>query len=223
MQFAYQFPERCERLVLVASGGVGRAVNPVLRALSAPGADWVLPTALAVGDAPMVPGTLRQFGRVAKAFGLGIGTDADDLINGYTRLKDPVARKAFFRTLRSVVDPRGQHVTMLDRCYLTRGMPTMLMWGGHDPIIPSSHAYVARAAMPGSRLEMFPQAGHFPHRYDPQRFAHTVHDFVANTPPAVHDAYTWRTLLRDGPAATVASQPSFVAAAAAQSGHRSGV
>src|SRR6201989_2100855 len=43
MQFAYQFPERCERLVLVASGGLGREVNLLLRAAALPGADWVLP------------------------------------------------------------------------------------------------------------------------------------------------------------------------------------
>src|SRR5438105_1742084 len=31
MQFAYQFPERCERLVLVASGGLGKEVSPLLK------------------------------------------------------------------------------------------------------------------------------------------------------------------------------------------------
>src|SRR5438034_1130402 len=31
MQFAYQFPELTERLVLVASGGLGRDLTPVLR------------------------------------------------------------------------------------------------------------------------------------------------------------------------------------------------
>ena len=43
MQFAYQFPERTERLVLVSSGGLGREVHPLLRAASLPGADFVLP------------------------------------------------------------------------------------------------------------------------------------------------------------------------------------
>ena len=37
MQFAYQFPERCERLVLVSSGGLGREVHPLLRAATLPG------------------------------------------------------------------------------------------------------------------------------------------------------------------------------------------
>src|SRR5919197_5684608 len=43
MQFAYQFPERCERLVLVSSGGIGRSVHPVLRASTLPGSEIVLP------------------------------------------------------------------------------------------------------------------------------------------------------------------------------------
>src|SRR6187200_259079 len=43
MQFAYQFPERCERLVLVSSGGLGREVHLLLRAAALPGADYVLP------------------------------------------------------------------------------------------------------------------------------------------------------------------------------------
>src|SRR3954471_23109587 len=46
LQFAYQFPERCERLVLVGSGGLGPELNPALRAATLPGAELVL-TALA--------------------------------------------------------------------------------------------------------------------------------------------------------------------------------
>ena len=37
MQFAYQYPERTERLVLVASGGLGPEVTPAIRAITAPG------------------------------------------------------------------------------------------------------------------------------------------------------------------------------------------
>src|SRR6185312_10042016 len=36
MQFAYQFPEMCERLVLVDSGGLGREVSMLLRAATLP-------------------------------------------------------------------------------------------------------------------------------------------------------------------------------------------
>src|ERR671916_2534429 len=43
MQLAYQFPEMCQRLVLVSSGGLGREVSLFLRAATLPGSEWVLP------------------------------------------------------------------------------------------------------------------------------------------------------------------------------------
>src|ERR1700750_3113999 len=43
MRFAYQFPERIERLVLVNSGGLGREVHPLLRASTLPGSELVMP------------------------------------------------------------------------------------------------------------------------------------------------------------------------------------
>src|SRR3954451_2117125 len=49
MQFAYQFPERTERLVLVSSGGLGREVHVVLRAAALPGADFALPLLTSAG------------------------------------------------------------------------------------------------------------------------------------------------------------------------------
>ena len=49
MQFAYQFPERTDRVVLEASGGLGREVTPLLRALTLPGAAQLLATIDALG------------------------------------------------------------------------------------------------------------------------------------------------------------------------------
>ena len=45
MQFVYQHPDYCRRLVLIASGGLGPDVGLILRLLSAPGAEFVLPIA----------------------------------------------------------------------------------------------------------------------------------------------------------------------------------
>jgi hypothetical protein len=113
-------------------------------------------------------------------------------------LPNVTARSAFVRTLRAVVDWRGQVVTMLDRCYLTRGMPTLLIWGAHDPVIPFEHARIAHAAMPGSRLEVFESAGHLPHRSDPKRFLTVLEEFIAATEPARYSGSEWRLLLRRG-------------------------
>ncbi|HVV13793.1 alpha/beta hydrolase [Amycolatopsis sp.] len=195
MQFAYQFPERCERLVLVSSGGIGLGVHPLLRLAAAPGADLMLPL---LGTPPM-RATLRRFGSLLAATGgLGLGDDLDYVVRKYVRLAESPSRQAFLRTLRAVVDWRGQVVNMLDRSYLTEGIPTMLVWGTRDHVVPSAHAAVAHAAMPGSRLEIFEGAGHFPHHTSPQRFLAVLRDFLTHTQPARYDVGRWRRLLRTG-------------------------
>ncbi|MEU4519707.1 alpha/beta hydrolase [Amycolatopsis sp. NPDC024027] len=191
MQFAYQFPERCERLVLVGSGGVGAGVHPLLRLAAAPGAGLVLPL---LGTPPAVA-ALRGFAGLLRLFD---DADLDYVLTRYARLVEPGTRSAFLRTLRSVVDWRGQVVNMLDRCYLTEGIPTLLVWGTEDRVVPSGHALRAHRAMPGSRLVLFEGAGHFPHRSDPERFLEILREFLAETPAARYDRGRWGKLLRAG-------------------------
>ncbi|MGW5716984.1 alpha/beta fold hydrolase [Amycolatopsis sp. NPDC003865] len=196
MQFAYQFPERCERLVLVGSGGVGAGVHPLLRLAAAPGAGMVLPL---LGSRPALT-ALRGFAGLLRVFE---DTDLDYVLTRYVRLLEPSTRSAFLRTLRSVVDWRGQVVNMLDRCYLTSGIPTLLVWGTEDRVVPSGHALRAHRAMPGSRLVLFEGAGHFPHRADPERFLAILREFLVSTAPAEYDRARWGELLRAGrPAGT---------------------
>jgi fermentation-respiration switch protein FrsA (DUF1100 family) len=87
---------------------------------------------------------------------------------------------------------------MLDRAYLAEGMPTLIVWGRHDAIIPLGHGRLAHAALPGSRLEIFDEAGHFPHHVDPERFAHLVAEFVQSTAPARFDPDRWQRRLLEG-------------------------
>jgi pimeloyl-ACP methyl ester carboxylesterase len=198
MQFAYQFPERCARLLLVASGGVGPQVHPALRVLAtAPGEPLL--RVMTTGTARRVIRRLRPVLRATGGF--GIGPDLDHLFGQLDSLSTSDSRRSFVRTLRSVVDRRGQVVTMLDRCYLAEGMPTWILWGGRDGVIPLSHAARACSAMPGSRLVFFSEAGHFPHEDCPERFVELVREFVATTAPAPYDAERWRDLLRSGPPA----------------------
>ncbi len=197
MQFAYQFPERCERLVLVGSGGIGPEVHPLLRAAAAPGAEFGLPLAT---SAPART-ALRLASPVLRATGgMRLGSDFRYVLERYGALRSRTARQAFLRTLRAGVDAHGQVITMLDRCYLAAGMPTLIVWGERDRVIPVRHAYVAHDAMPGSRLEIFERSGHFPHRDDPERFADVVEDFLETADPAEYDQNGWRRMLRAGEA-----------------------
>jgi len=180
MQFAYQFPELCERLVLVGSGGLGREVNLLLRALALPGAEQVLRL--------FCRASLTDAGRTvvewARRVGFGPTPAAEEIGRGYASLTDPLSRTAFFSTLRAVIGVDGQRVSANDRLQLAADLPTLIVWGAGDPIIPVEHARRAHAAIVGSRLEIFEDVGHFPHCEAPERFARTVSDFVASTEPA---------------------------------------
>jgi pimeloyl-ACP methyl ester carboxylesterase len=192
MQLAYQFPEHCERLVLVSSGGLGRDITALLRAASLPGSELVLPL---LANARIL-GAGRAIGRALGRVGLRVHTDLGEVLRGHASLSDGEARAAFVHTLRTIVDPGGQRVDASDRLYLAQAIPFLIVWGARDPIIPVEHALAAHRLVPGSRLELFPQAGHFPHLDDPLRFVRLLVEFMETTEPARIDAGTWKALLR---------------------------
>lgn len=180
MQLAYQFPERCERLVLVGSGGLGSEVNTLLKALSLPGSSLVLQLACA----SPIRDTIDAIGRLVSGIGLRPAPATAELWRSYSSLADDETRRAFLRTLRSVIDARGQAVSAADRLHLAAEIPTLIVWGDADPIIPVEHAQAAHDAIPGSRLEIFEGVGHFPHCEAPARFVAVLTDFVEGTIPA---------------------------------------
>jgi pimeloyl-ACP methyl ester carboxylesterase len=180
MQFAYQFPSRCERMVLVGSGGLGREVAPLLRALAFPGVEFLYPVIFASvfrGAGRGVLGGLRKIGLRPSAY-------VDQMWQSYESLTEPETRAAFARTLRSVVDATGQRVSAHDRLPLAGDIPTLIVWGANDAIIPSRHAAAAHATLPSSRVEIFEGVGHFPHCEDPERFVRVLTDFIDTTEPA---------------------------------------
>jgi pimeloyl-ACP methyl ester carboxylesterase len=194
MQLAYQFPERCERLVLVDSGGLGREISPLLRAASLPGAELVIPL---LAQRRVIDGG-RGIGNVLNRIGLRLTTDLDEMARGHASLTDPETRNAFVATLRTLVDPRGQRIDASDRLYLAGHVPFLLIWGERDRIIPVSHGRRAHALVPGSRLEVFPEAGHFPQVDNPEHFLEVLRDFVDTTPPGAVDEEEWRAMMQRG-------------------------
>jgi pimeloyl-ACP methyl ester carboxylesterase len=177
MQFSYQYPERCERLVLVCAGGLGEEVMPTLRILAAPGMEYVLPIACQ----PFIRTSVEMVAGVAAKVGLRPTPATVEKWRAYTSLIEPATRDAFLQTLRSVVDVKGQRVSAHDKLYLAEAMPSLIIWGENDPIIPVAHAYEAHAALASSRLEIMEGVGHFPHCEDPRQFARILLDFIAHT------------------------------------------
>jgi pimeloyl-ACP methyl ester carboxylesterase len=213
MQFAYQFPDRCERLVLVSSGGLGREVTLLLRAATLPGAEWVLPVIahrrirdafVAVGRyvswLPVRPSpALREVGRA------------------YSSLADAGARGAFVHTLRGVMDLQGQRISAMNRIHLAALLPTLLIWGARDPFIPVSHAIEAHRRIPNGRLEIFERSSHFPQAEEPQRFTRVLTDFILTTTPAPQLAVSDRADMRSVVAAVKPTRSTPARAAANRS------
>ena len=199
MQFAYQFPERCQRLVLVSSGGLGPQVTPLLRAATLPGADLVLGLATSARAKRVITSVLSPL----RQLGLTVSPSHAHLVDHFAHFEDRDTRKAFISTARSVLDLRGQRIDARDRLYLAQSIPTMIIWGSRDRFIPVEHGREAHEMIPGSRLEIFEGAGHFPHWQDPERFSSCLIDFMTTTRPAEASPELLRTLAREREASPV--------------------
>lgn len=179
MQFVYQHPDYCERLVLISSGGLGPDVGVILRLLSAPGAEFVLPV--------IAPKPVLKLGNKLKSWLSSAGVQSPrgaEMWSAYSSLADRPTRQSFLRTLRSVVDYRGQAVSALSRLKLQNELPVMAIWGEKDDIIPVAHAYAAQAVREGSRVEVLPGVGHFAQVEAPMQVVDLIEDFIATTSTA---------------------------------------
>jgi pimeloyl-ACP methyl ester carboxylesterase len=176
MQFVYQHPDYCQRLVLISSGGLGPDVGWTLRLLSAPGAEFILPV---IAPRPVLTAGNKLRSWIAAA---GIQSPRGaEMWSAYSSLSDAETRQAFLRTLRSVVDYRGQAVSALNRLHMAAELPIMAIWGDQDRIIPVDHAYAAQTARPASRLEVLEGVGHFPHVERPSEVVDLIEDFINST------------------------------------------
>ena len=180
MQLAYEFPERCERLVLVNSGGLGREVNLILRGLTLPAADYVFPLVCS----PRLRDAASRVATWLRRAGVRSSPASQEIWRSYASLADAPTRRAFFRGLRDVIDLGGQAVSALSRLYRAAALPTLIVWGAQDPFIPVRHGIAAHKAIPGSRLEIFEGVGHYPHCEAPERFVAVLVDFIASTKAA---------------------------------------
>jgi len=195
MQFLYQYPHFVQRLVLVNSGGLGRDVSPFLRAVSLPGAEYVLPLVFNSRTRDVASALNRTAGRALSLLRFRPSGSLAQVAYALSSLTERGARSAFVHTARSVVDLGGQRISGADRFYLTGRSPVLLVWGERDTVIPVAHAHTAHAAIPGSQLELFERSGHFPQCDEPERFATVLRGFIARTADSPGAALGWREAL----------------------------
>jgi pimeloyl-ACP methyl ester carboxylesterase len=156
MTFASQHRNYCRRLVLLNSGGFGSEVSVLLRMLSVRGTGFVLPLIAAVR---------------------AVWTGGASTVREVVPSRDD--RRVFLRTLRSVVNLRGQAASALACLHFFADLPTQIIGGENDQVIPVAHAHAAHTALPGSRLDIIPGAGHDPQMQRPEIVAGLIDDFVA--------------------------------------------
>ncbi len=194
MQFAYQFPERTERLMLVGSGGLGSEVSAVIRSIGLPGWGYAAGILTLPGIRHGSVAALRALARLPTAETRDLGEMAAILDS----FQDPRARRATRHLVRAVIDWRGQIISMRDRAYLTEEMPLHVVWGRDDKVIPASHADVVRELAPHARVTVMDDAGHFPHKDHPDEFVALLEDWLQATRPATYSRARWRQLLTTG-------------------------
>ncbi|MBE7482108.1 MAG: alpha/beta fold hydrolase [Polyangiaceae bacterium] len=163
-------PQRIERLVLVAPGGLGREVGIGMRLASFPVlGPLITPVAMRLGTRVMM--------RVASS---DLGNPEPNEIDRLTWMNSaPGSGRAFTRTVSGAIDLFGQYLHTWDRIHEVPALPPlMLHWGTHDRVIPIAHGLAARDRLAGAELLVYPGVGHFPHLDQPAVFSDAVRRFV---------------------------------------------
>lgn len=161
-------PGRMRRLALVAAGGLGREVALKLRLAS-------------------LPRVVEQFGqpfmafeaaRALRAMGSPVAADEEAWLRAVNAR--PGTARAFARTVRDVIDWRGQTRHFLDRAHEIQVFPPVaLFWGSEDRVIPHAQAIATMQIMSGAELTTLAGCGHFPHRERPQEVVRALASFMA--------------------------------------------
>jgi pimeloyl-ACP methyl ester carboxylesterase len=205
MQFAYQYPERTQRVMLVSSGGLGAEVTPLIKLVQAPGWEGAMRVLTLPGIRHLETTALRAL----SSYGAGplrkYTRDLDEAASIVESWRDRRTRFAVRHLVRAVIDWHGQIVTMSDRAYLTESMPMAVVWGRDDQVLPVRHSSNVAALAPDATVTVLPDSGHFPHRDHPEEFARLLDQFVNATKPSVYNRSKFRRMLRNGTAEAPAS------------------
>jgi pimeloyl-ACP methyl ester carboxylesterase len=183
---------RIRRIVLAAAGGLGKEIALSLRVASIPA------VVERCGQPFMAVGTrlaLTHWRRVLPP-GHIAELEAMNSQRGTAR--------AFARTVRDIVDWRGQRQSFLARAHEIAQLPPIaVLWGDLDAIIPIAHGKALARAVKGVRFQQLTGCGHYLHHDDPIAFLRAVHsalDTTWETAPRARAASAEEVLLAVHPA-----------------------
>lgn len=163
-RFAVLHPDRVSKLVLIApdgfaSGGIDYGRAPAISA-TAKLMRYVLPK-------PLVRMNLKA------AYADPDALSEETIDRYYDLLLAPGVREALIARMAQTVleDPRP----LLRRI----DVPVLLVWGGKDALIPSSHSADYKRALPNATVALFPELGHVPQEEAPEETVEAVRAFLA--------------------------------------------
>jgi pimeloyl-ACP methyl ester carboxylesterase len=177
LHLALSEPTRVSALVLSDSAGLGRAVNPALAGILLPGAGDVAK----ILDKTPLGASQRAFGRALLLFARPWQIPPKWIKDQYRLAQIPNFMEATLGSLRAVVDLAGQREVFLERLPLLR-MPTLIVWGIEDRVIPYWHATVALTRLKEGTLKLIPSCGHLPQVEQPKRFVSILQTFLGGLP-----------------------------------------
>ena len=171
--FALEFPHKVDRLVLVASGRMGKRVSWFLRILSLP----------ILGDLIYQPWLHRRVGITKRIF-YRPPPFLDEVLIELHRVRNlPGSRGASLRSIRSSINYFGlrNQRYIVDRLKESP-VPLMTVWGEKDIIIPISQSDMIRRELPRSVVHTIPDCGHWPHMERPDEFNALLTGFLKGLP-----------------------------------------
>jgi 4,5:9,10-diseco-3-hydroxy-5,9,17-trioxoandrosta-1(10),2-diene-4-oate hydrolase len=171
--FAWQYPDRIEKLVLAASGGLGKEVSIYLRIMTLPilGEYFVRPSRSGSED-------LQKM----------LFYDQDLIIDewieeDYQMSLLPEAQRCLLSALRSMGNiwgfKRDVYKPILENLEKIEA-PTLIIWGEEDQVVPVAHAHTAAQRLPDARLHIFDSCGHVPNIERAEEFNQLVMTFLSN-------------------------------------------
>ena len=169
LQTALQHSERVSHLVLINTAGIGREIAGYLRVMSLP----------MLGE--FLEGPTHRSAKAMMRLVFGPRKEYPEaLFEELVRTRSlPGGRDAVLKSLRvgvNILGMKPEH-RLLHRLRELQ-MPLMIVWGALDLVFPPKHAQAAVEAAPGSQLLFFPNAGHWPHMEEAERFNAEVTAFL---------------------------------------------